>query len=220
LIPLIELPAMSAPTEPLDTPALIRQRLVGLAVLLGALFLFSLLLSRCTREASEEALPAVVIPLGGTLSEPVAALASEAELEAEVPVLSETTEPAPAPATPPTAAKVASSAPPARVEKPAAAPKHAAKEPPPAVKPAPAKPAAEPWFVVVGAYKNPDAAKAIANRVRLAGFKAEVIGITGSDGDRLQRVRAGPFKNATEAESARATLIVEGLTKSIVSGGR
>ena len=87
------------------------------------------------------------------------------------------------------------------------------------MKPADPKPAAGPWFVVVGAYKDPLAAKAIANRAKLAGFNADVVSVR-SGNEQLQRVRAGPFASVAEAESARATLIVEGLTKSVVMGGR
>lgn len=71
---------------------------------------------------------------------------------------------------------------------------------------------------MVGAYKDPLATKAIANRVKLAGFRTETTTVTSSKGERLNRVSAGPFNKMEEAEAARAALIVEGLTKAVVTG--
>lgn len=210
----------------------IKRRLVGLAVLLAGLFLLSLLLRNAGQ--SPQALPSVVIPLGtgggpearvstsGDPSrEPVAELsaanntavsaslvpdqaATAAAVAAEPAPIFEATSPEPAAAEPAEPGRAPAS------QKPQAA----------AAKPAPAKPAvakaeaAPRWFVAVGAYKDPMAAQAIANRVKLAGFKADV-GVVTVNKEKLQRVRAGPFDSKAAAESARVTLIVEGLTKAV-----
>lgn len=71
------------------------------------------------------------------------------------------------------------------------------------------------WFVAVGAYKDVMTAEALVSRIKLAGLGAGSVAIT-SNGDRLHRVRAGPFANQSAAEAARATLIVEGMTKATV----
>ena len=116
---------------------------------------------------------------------------------------------------------------PQAISKPAAAPKPvappakpkpdkpavAASSKPPASAPKPSGPPR--WFVAVGSYKDPMAAQAIANRVKLAGFSVSTAPIS-SGAERLHRVRAGPFAARDEAESARVTLIVEGLTKAAI----
>lgn len=222
---------MSAPAETRDAsgPSLIQQRLVGLAVLLGLAFLLSLLVSQGGRRADRETLQPVVIPLGGGTTAPTDLAASAPEPEApsldpvDAPAPgSPAREPAASPSPPPPpAAKPAPkpAAPKASPPPPAPKPAAAAPKAPPPAKPPAAKPAAGPWFVVVGAYKDPLAAKAIANRAQLAGFKAEVVPVK-SGGEQLHRVRAGPFASTVDAESARATLIVEGLTKSVITSGR
>lgn len=228
---------------PPDTSAIVQRRLVGLAVLLIAAFVLSLLLR--ARAPSPDALPSVVIPLGSSASTSgPAPLLDAPEPEAEAaPTLGEAPRPvpqAPALAPKPTVAKpVAKPIEKPATEKPAppkpklSAPKPtvtladkpkpvaAPAKPNPASKPAvvvdkPEKPAATArWFVAVGAYKDPMAAQAIAARIKMAGFGAGSSAIT-SAGERLHRVRAGPFASKTDAESARATLIVEGLTKATV----
>lgn len=220
---------MSAPAASTTSgKALIQQRLVGLAVLLGLAFLLSLVVSQGSRRARSEALQPVVIPLGATApSEAPAPSLEEPELASSGSQGASRPERIAEPATPPAAAKPtlkpapsknAPSAPVAKPEVIVPKPVPAPAKPAPA-KPATARPAAGPWFVVVGAYKDPLAAKAIANRAKLAGFKTEVVPVK-SGNEQLQRVRAGPFASLAEAESARATLIVEGLTKSVVGGGR
>lgn len=213
-----------------DTPlaaaelhVVVKRRLLGLFVLLLLAFALSLLLR--TRAPAPDALPAIVIPLSGST-----AVTAAAQGESPAPVLGDQPEPAlvavPAPtrAAAPSRPETSGSAKPVEAIKPAASastPKPVAEKPKPAQasKPptaAPAKPAgASRWFVAIGAYKDPMAAKAIANRVQLAGFKASTAAIT-SSGERLHRVRAGPFGNQADAESARVTLIVEGLTKATV----
>ncbi|MES2685047.1 MAG: SPOR domain-containing protein [Pseudomonadota bacterium] len=205
--------------NPLETSAIVQRRLIGLLVLLFIAFLLSLLLR--ARPNAPDALPSVVIPLNtGT--------AAEASASAPVPTLDV---PEPEPVVTPAAAaapkpelRAAASA----AAKPAATPKPV----PPTAKPKPEKPAvtaskpaaaaAAPktsgpprWFVAVGSYKDPMAAKAIANRVKLAGFNVGTAPIS-VGAERLHRVRAGPFAARDEAESARVTLIVEGLTKAAI----
>ena len=200
----------ASPSLPPDIRALVHRRLVGLAVLLLAAFLLSFLLR--SRPKDPDALPSVVIPLN-----PNSAATAPTLPPSVAPVLD-----APAPA-PPTAAVTAliHSVPLAKVSKtpapkPAPALQVPAKKAPPKLLPVPAKPSAaetQRWYVAAGAYKDPVAAKAIGSRIKLAGFKVDVAAV-GSRG--LNRVRAGPFASRTAAESARAALIVEGLTKSVV----
>ena len=220
--------AATLPSLPADTRATVQRRLIGLAVLLLFFFLLSLLLR--TGNGAPDALPSVVIPLGGDASATATTPSSGNAPTLDVPEPSSEggpvatapvtppPKPEPKPATsavtakPPVVAKPAPAKP--RIEKPQLA--QIAKPVKPTVAaPATAKPAAAPrWFVVVGAYKDPMAAQAIANRVRLAGLKADSVAVT-SAGEKLNRVRAGPFVNKEAAESARATLIVEGLTKAV-----
>ncbi len=209
----------------LDTRTIVHRRLVGLAVLLLALFLLSLLLR--TGNRSGDGLPSVVIALNGSGAtvDPVASTAAPT-LDAQEEELPEQAAPAPSKAEPATAAVVetpkpaAPSKPPPSTaaatkprEKPVAKPAVPAPLPSPAAKSADARR----WFVVIGSYKDQMAAQAIANRVKLAGLKAAATPITAA-GEKLHRVRAGPFVSKDDAESARATLIVEGLTKATIVG--
>jgi len=200
----------------------IHRRLIGLIVLLAGLFLASLMLRNTA--PSSEALPSVVIPLGNLGSGELRA-SPAAEPDALEPASSEALTSATARAEAPAATLPAAEQSPAPVEREAvekpkpradtAAPKPQAASKPTVPKPAVSKPeAAARWFVGVGAYKDPMAAQAIANRVKLAGFKADVSAVTVNK-DKLQRVRAGPFATKAAAESARVTLIVEGLTKAV-----
>ncbi len=197
-----------------DTFAVIQRRLVGLGVLLLMVFLLSLLLRGGARH--HDALPSVVIPLnGGSVAVNPAEPASAAPtLDMPEPVAP----PAPARADPaPTGlAPAAVAAKPAEVPPPS---KPRAEKPVPLGKPAkpPAassKQSSPRRWVVVGSYKDPMAAKAIAGRIERAGFKADSTTVTVA-GERLNRVRAGPFVSKEQAESARVTLIVEGLTKAV-----
>jgi len=211
-----------------DSPReVIQRRLIGLAVLLFVFFLLTLLLRS---GSTAESLPAVVISLSGDASPgnaPVPVLGQEST----APALDEPNTQKPEARSAPAAAKVAQPAEPApkpalesvapkpSVEKPAP-PKPIASPKPAAPKPALDKPkaaASSRWYVVVGSYKDPMAAEAIANRVRVSGFKATVLGVT-TGGERFNRVRGGPFSSKAEAEAARATLIVEGLTKAVIVG--
>ncbi|MES2884476.1 MAG: SPOR domain-containing protein [Pseudomonadota bacterium] len=208
----------------LETSAIVKRRLIGLLVLLFMAFLLSLLLRN--RPNAPDALPSVIIPLNGSVTSDVGAPTAVPILGAPEP------EPEPEPVAKP-AARVAEPEQPRATQSTAVKPATAPKPVPPVAKPKPDKPvvaasrkpatpAAAPrpnapsrWFVAVGAYKDPMAAQAIANRIKLAGFGTGTAAIT-SAGERLHRVRAGPFGSKADAESARVTLIVEGLTKSVV----
>lgn len=200
-----------------------KRRLVGLLVLLFFAFLLSLMLR--SRPNAPDALPSVVISLNASGVSDVAAPASVPTLDV----------PEPEPIAAAAAKPVARVADPEKREPPTAATKPAVTVKPatPVAKPKPDKPTsaviskpaattAPPkpngpsrWFVAVGAYKDPMAAQAIANRIKLAGFGTGTVAISNA-GERLHRVRAGPFSSKVEAESARVTLIVEGLTKAVV----
>ncbi len=222
----------SAAPSPAETRAVVQRRLIGLAVLMLIVFGLSLLLR--ARTDTTEKLQSVVIPLNGSIiTNPV---------DQPSPVLGqEPAEPVPELVPVPVAARpVLTAEPQAKpiTSKPESVPKAAAVAPAPkpqpalaVAKPVPAKPPAkaliEPpavaalkpglqprWFVNVGAYKDPIATRAIANRVKLAGFNVETVAVTAA-GERLNRVRAGPFSKKDAAESARVTLIVEGLTKAV-----
>lgn len=200
---------------PTDIRALVHRRLVGLMVLLLAAFLLSLLLR--SRPQDPDALPSVVIPLNASSAATAPTLPPTAAPTLDAP---EPERPSTAEATP---AKPSASAPPVKISKipeptPTPAMEAPVKKAPPKSAPAPIKPSAaapQRWYVAAGAYKDPVAAKAIGNRIKLAGFKVDVAAV-GSGGNRLNRVRAGPFATRAAAESARAALIVEGLTKSVV----
>ena len=199
-----------------ETAALVKRRLTGLVVLLLLAFLFGLLQHDGAGDKAAQGLKSVVIPLNGDA--PALITPAENMATTELPATDEAAVlPAEEPAvatTPP--APIVKAPPPAPPAKPAA--KVATPAKPKSSAPAiaaikPARP--QRWFVVVGAFKDAAAASAIANRVKLAGFKVEATAIT-SAGARLTRVRAGPFSTVDKAESARATLIVEGLTKAAV----
>lgn len=217
-----------------QTFAIVQRRLVGLAVLLSVVFLISLLLRGGSGRS--EALPSVVIPLGGSNASvnPVESASSAPTLDVPEP----STPPAASSAAPQESAPAASAMtvtpPVATASKPSSKPepkpttKPRAEKPTPADLPKPAK-AAKPsalaeataksqpskTWVVVGSYKDPMAAQAIVNRIQRAGLKAGAVPVMVA-GERLNRVRAGPFASKEDAESARVTLIVEGLTKSAI----
>ena len=217
-------PMNTGPASEPSTAAVIRQRLVGLAVLLVAVFLLSVLLRSLggPRTVDEEGLQTVVVPLGSSSELPVATAVLPEE---------STTVAAPAPMPsaprprPETTVAAAVDQPTATVEEPAAAPPPRASvakiapKPEPAAPPrsakAPAAPVAARWYVVLGSFSDAANAKALVLRARRAGVPAESQPQRVSGGVRV-RVRAGPFKGESEAQSARATLIVEGMTNARV----
>lgn len=213
---------------PPETRAIVQRRLIGLAVLMVVAFLLSLLLR--VQTGPTEALPSVVIPLNGgaaavaTDQPPVLGQEPPPGRQAQAPDQPEPVAPAASVSTPLAVEPAAPSIKPAAPAKPAVEKASTPSADPPS-KPRTERAAAAPqvtaprrWFVVVGAYKDPLATKAIANRVKLAGFRTETTTVTSSKGERLNRVSAGPFNKMEEAEAARAALIVEGLTKAVVTG--
>ncbi len=197
-----------------DTRAIVQRRLIGLFVLLLIAFLLSLLLR--VRPDAENALPSVVIPLtrGVVMANPVVASSVPTLDAAESPDGQSSAGSAADPASRLAPATGASTKPPAKSakDKPADSSKP---QPAIAAKPAAPAPATTRWFVAIDAYKDPMAAAAIVSRIKLAGLDAVSVAIR-SNGERLHRVRAGPYASKAAAESARATLIVEGLTKATV----
>lgn len=209
------------PASELSTSAVIRQRLVGLAVLLVAVFVLSVLLRSLggPRAVDEAGLQTVVVPLGSGSELPVAAAVLPEEPTPAAPApepVEVSSEPAPAdsPTEAPPAIKKQVPAPQPRPSVATAAPKPESTAPARAAKP-PAAPAQTRWYVVLGSFSDAANAKALVLRARRAGVPAESQPQRVSGGVRV-RVRAGPFKGEREAQSARATLIVEGMTSARV----
>jgi cell division septation protein DedD len=198
-----------------STAEIVQRRLVGLAVLLVLVFLLSWLLRGLggSGTVDEEGLQTVVVPLGGSTA-PLAPLPEEGEVSAE-PEPATTREPTVDATVPPAAdtrpSSTIAAAPPPRPAAPASPPAGPAAEAP---APRTSSPAGKPvvrWYVLLGAFGDANNAKALAQRGRQAGLKMEVSRLT-SGGSTLHRVRAGPYSSEREGQSARAQLIVEGLT--------
>jgi DedD protein len=224
-------------SDPEPRKTVIIRRLTGLAVLLIVLFVCSLLTRQSAgeRPLSRQTLPIVVIPLRADHQDSANSNSSNSSPDkspaqvtpssaAPDPVMQRvggpptTTTTAPAPQPSEESKKVAPS--PAALA-PSAITKNEAKpkskiEATPAPKTATTSPR---WWVSVGAFRDVGTAQALAERIRNAGFKAVVSAIPAPHGEKLHRVSAGPFDKKDQAESARATLIVEGMTKAIVQPG-
>lgn len=209
----------------------LRQRLVGLAVLLLAVFLLSLLLPG--QPAPEDRLPVTTVTLSGeTLTEADAVPPPDDVLpepaSAEVPpadsavAISALSEPAAEPEVVEPAAERPSTptlklAP--KVEAPSTAATAAAK---PVPKTAPITP--EPklservanappvpgWYVQVGSYSQLGSAKTVVTLLGKLGLKMAMTRITGVKGQPLNRVRAGPYDSEAAARSALAKIASSG----------
>lgn len=210
---------MSSPenTE-VSTADLIKRRLVGLLVLLALVFSLSVLLRGLgSPSVDESGLQTVVVPLTGgdaPAADTAAVLAApEPEAVAEEPAPTESpTESISEAAQPTSSVPQVPTVKPARPTPAAAAP--SAAESKPAKKPSVPTPETgkkQRWFIVLGSFSDAANARALAQRAKAAGFSTDISRIQ-SGGTSLNRVRVGPFKNEAEAQSARATLIVEGLT--------
>lgn len=209
---------MSSPTEPeISTAEIIKRRLLGLLVLLAVVFGLSVLLRGLGGPTADESkLQTVVVPLGGselpaTDTATILAAPEPEEVVAEDPP----TEPAspaavaPAPISKPAAsAPVPKLAPPKPAKPPAATPKEKEKSTASTSESAKKK---NRWYILLGSFSDAANARALAQRAKSAGFSVDVSRIQ-TGGSTLNRVRVGPFKSESEAQSARATLIVEGLT--------
>lgn len=210
---------MSSPTDTeVSTAEIVKRRLLGLLVLLALVFGLSVLLRGLGGPtADENKLQTVVVPLG---TSELPATDTARVLAAPEPEES-VAEGSPTETAPP--ATVA----PTPVSKPAASLSTAPK----LVPPKPAKPAAvtpkekekstaatsesakkkNRWYILLGSFSDAANARVLAQRAKSAGFSVDVSRIQ-TGGSTLNRVRVGPFKSESEAQSARATLIVEGLT--------
>lgn len=199
---------MSNPTDlEVSTAEIIKRRLIGLLVLVVVVFGLSMLRRLGGSSADESRLQTVVIPLGGNelpaadtaLAGPGPAAVADAPAAAPV-----TT---PRPDIPVESAPVPKLTEPKPAKSATAAPRGKEKE----REPASQIPKKNHWYILLGSFSDAANARALAQRAKSAGFSTEVSRIQ-SGGGTLNRVRAGPFKSESEAQSARATLIVEGLT--------
>jgi DedD protein len=217
----------------------LRQRLVGLAVLLLLVFLLSLLLPG--KPPAEERLPATTVSLTGeTLTEadavpPPDDLPPEAAPEAPpvdsavaISALSDSSaEVAPAP--PPESApsppsnpgpaaglKLAPKVETAGLTPPLQKPK--AETVPKPVKPPTPKlaesvanaPPVPGWYVQVGSYSKLDSAKTVVTLLNKLGLRVAMTRITGVKGQPLNRVRAGPYDSEASARAAQAKVAKNG----------
>lgn len=232
---------------------LLRQRMVGLAVLLALVFLLSLLLPNAPK--SDAISPSTTVSVSGEqvlteadavpppddmLPEPVADQLPPAEPSVAIADVEASIAPAAAPAASLPASVDPASASPDGVRQP---PKRAALrsqdtvEPKPqakphdkphekpkspvasAVLPTPPKPKpAEPksvptaagWYVQVGSFSDAGSAQDIVTRLQQVAIAATVTRITGVKGNRLNRVRAGPYASEAAAKSAQAKIAKNG----------
>lgn len=178
-------------SKPIPTASFtsLQRRFAGLAVLLLMVMALSWLLGpgEPGQTATSEGLKTVVVPLSASQDAPPPDLPASAEA---APVASPSAaEPEPA---------VAASQPTPVREKPAAKP-------------------ARRWYVLLGAFSDEKNARIVAEQARAAGYAAESSAYTqpGSNTP-LTRLRTGPFANEDQAQSARAALIVGGMTRAKV----
>lgn len=202
------------PDQPPSTGEVIHRRLIGLMVLLCVVFLLSLLLRGLggRKPVGDEGLQTVVVPLGDAAPPAAVPLAETTTARASL-----SQEPDNGPDKGPelpadTVAAGPPEAPPPAVEKRA----ERVSEAPRIKSPTPEPRAAGRWYVLLGAFSDANNARALAQRARQAGLKVEVSRIASGESS-LHRVRAGPYKTEAEGQSARATLIVEGLTTARLS---
>ena len=206
------------PDTEVTTADLVKRRLVGLLVLLATVFALSVLLRGLGSPGPEDSsLQTVVVPLGGgeTPTSDTAAVLAAPEPEPDVVADESPRETAPKDVVPEPEKSPAAIAqePPRKLAppKPAAPAVVAPKETKKSVASASEPAKKQRWFITLGSFSDAANAKALAQRAKAAGFSADVSRIQ-SGGNSLNRVRVGPFKSESEAQSARATLIVEGLT--------
>lgn len=200
------------PASELTTSELIQRRLVGLLVLLLIVFLLSVLLRLIGHRTApqDKGLQTVVVPLGS--AEPPQPVV---EAEAAVVAAEPAAEAPPAEVPPPVVEKPEAEPPPAQASTPKAPPPVAqrpeSRPAPPSPRPSdkPASPGG--WYVVLGTFSDAANAKALVLRAKQSGFPAGTVPVR-VGGSTLTRVRVGPFKSEREGQSARATLIVEGMT--------
>lgn len=227
----------------------LRQRMVGLAVLLALVFLLSLLLPNAPKP--DQSAPSTTVSVSGEqvlteadavpppddmLPEPVAdqlppAEPSVAIADVEASIAPDAALAAPLPASVDTASASPDGVrqPPKRAAlrsqdtvepKPQAKPQDKPKAPvaaaalptQPKLKPAEPKsvPTAAGWYVQVGSFADAGSAQSIVMELKRVGITATVTRITGVKGNRLNRVRAGPYASEAAAKSAQAKIAKSG----------
>ena len=232
---------------------LLRQRMVGLAVLLALVFLLSLLLPNAPKP--DPSAPSTTVSVSGEqllteadavpppddmLPEPVADQLPPAEPSVAIADVEASTAPDAAPAAPLPASVDTAGVSPDGVRQP---PKRAALrsqdtvEPKPQAKlhdkphdkpkspvaaaalptqpkPKPVEPKSVPtaagWYVQVGSFSDAGSAQSIVMELKRIGISATVTRITGVKGNRLNRVRAGPYASEAAAKSAQAKIAKNG----------
>lgn len=213
----------------------LRQRLVGLAVLLLMVFVLSLLLPG--QPPVEDSVPATTVSLTGeTLTEadavpPPDDLPADPAFDAP-PVDSEVTisaladppavdEPSPSP--PVGQLKLAPSVDMAAAQQPAAPPAEPRRAAPEILKPSSklaeavvGAPPAPGWYVQVGSYSKPGSAQTVVTLLGKIGVQAGITPIKGVKGQALNRVRAGPFGTEAAARATQAKVARNGYPQSRV----
>lgn len=216
----------------------LRQRMVGLAVLLLVVFLLSLLLPE--QPKPEQRVPAVTVSLSGeTLTEadavpppddlPPESAEEPATVDSDVVIAAvesgdtetpEVVEPAPTPGQ----LKLDPSVDVSKADRPLPAPTVPLPPPraaPEALKSAPklsdpvvTAPPAPGWYVQVGSYSKLGSAQTVVTLLGKLGVKAAITPITGVKGQPLNRVRAGPYSSEAAARSAQAKVARNGYPQS------
>lgn len=207
--------------------SVLQRRLVGLLVVMLAVFLFSWLL-RLPHPlvTGDNALQTVVVPLSGNdgvLAQPVPELPITVEAVTALARPAErvsSAEPIP-PVSPPVQASpvVKSATEKLAVSKPTLPKVTVPEKKPvsPAVAAAKAATTSIRWVVLVGSFVDVTKAQDVSRRIKAAGFPVLLTKSPANIGATKTRVRAGPFKTKDAAQSARAALIVEGLTGALVA---
>lgn len=216
----------------------LRQRLVGLAVVLLLVFLLSLLLPG--KPPAEALMPATTVSLTGeTLTEadavpPPDDLLPEATPEAPpvdssvaISALADAAgegapaappESAPPPSNPSQAAGLklapkvdtAVLTPPVEKPKEVTAPKPVKPPTPKLAESVANAPSVPGWYVQVGSYSKLDSAKTVVTLLGKLGLRVAMTKITGVKGQPLNRVRAGPYDSEAAARAAQAKVAKNG----------
>ncbi len=222
---------------------MLRQRLVGLAVLLAAVFLLSLLLPGAP--APDPATPSTTVSLAGEQllteadavpppddlpPEPVPESLPPAEAAVVISDVGSLTEPArpESPPPPPAVLKLAPKVAANKRPQDIAEPRPGARPPPAATitpkpklaesvtkaTPPPAAASAAGWYVQVGSFSDAGSAQTIVTLLKKLGVSAAVTRITGNKGNPLNRVRAGPYPSEAAARTAHARIAKNGYPQS------
>lgn len=217
-----------------------RRRLIGLAVLLVAVFALSLLLPRDAFSPAAET-PTTTVRLAD--GEPIVPPAATPEISAaaaadtaspgisalddgpadntkdEAPAAADDEPAAAAPAAKPQPAKPAE---PAAAPSPAPAPAPAKAEPAPPAKPTPTEPAvaasrgpAPGWYVQIGSFADAGNANTIIDLLKKLGYNGASTDVVSGNAS-LHRVRLGPFQSEAAARQVQARVTHQGYPGAIV----